>query len=359
MELGMPASASGSPFRSHILPLAHQHQGVLHALLGLSACHMGLSRAEETIPEATTLGLQHRADALVCLGLLLLKEASQGLTAAEEEFVLAMVVLLVFHDICESGVSSHGAHLTGMAFLCSRIASPSAYPRRTTASMFFLVTLAWLDMLRGFSGAEKLAYSNVVRKCVRDHGSLHLQTFIGCHPSIFYQIGLTLEAAKAHRQGSLSTAQFQATLDDTETFLRGWDSDQAVYPTPEPEWKLLADAYCHACLLRVMRWPDTFALPCTDERIQASVVAILDIAATIPRTSRFYKRLLFPLFMAGADAASLHQMHYVRLCIDEIKESTGIPHHALTQLLTDVWEERRTNPRGLRNVPWMEFYTAF
>jgi hypothetical protein len=210
-------------------------------------------------------------------------------------------------------------------------------------------------MLRGFSGAEKLSYSEDVRECVRDHGSLSLHTLVGCPPVIFFKIGQVLEGGKLYLADDLTLQQFQKLLDSTETFLRGWDPGQAVYPTAHREWRQLAEAYRHACLLRIMRFPDTFAVPCDDPRIKASVTTILDICAAMPSDSVFYKRLLFPLFLAGADTCSPHQMHYASLCIDNIKRSTGFQHPAMTEVLTKVWEERRTNPHGWSNVPWMEY----
>lgn len=353
-HLTIHTEGTENPFRDHVLPLAYQHQGVLHALLGFSACHMHLSGTDESQHFVTT-ALRYRVLALRSLGSLLLKEEMEGLTSAEEEFVLAMVLLLVFHDICETGISSHGAHLTGIAFLCARLASPPDFSTRSRASMFFVSALAWLDMLRGFSGAEKLAYSDEVRKCVRDHGSLSLHTLVGCPPVIFHRIGQVLEAGKKHLNGSLSLDQFQLVLNDAEKFLRGWDPDQAVYPTKHPEWKHLAEAYRHACLLRVLRFPDSFALSCEDDRIKASVAAILDVCAAVPRDSVFYKRLLFPLFLAGADTSSSHQTHYTSWCVGEIKHSTGFQHPAMTEMLTKVWEGRQSNPNGWSNVPWMEF----
>ncbi|KAM5376348.1 hypothetical protein ACJZ2D_005570 [Fusarium nematophilum] len=353
-HLTIHTEGTENPFREHILPLAYQHQGVLHALLGLSACHMHLSGKDESQHFVTT-SLHYRVSALHSLGSLLLKEEASGLTSAEEEFLLGMVLLLVFHDICETGISSHGAHLTGVSFLCKRLACPTDYSTRSRASIFFISALAWLDMLRGFSGAEKLAYSEEVRKCVRDHGSLSLHTLVGCPPVIFYRIGQVLEAGKAFLEGTLSLDHFQAVLDEAERFFRGWDPEQAVYPTGHQEWRQLAEAYRHACLLRVMRFPDAFAISCEDPRIKASVAAILDVCAAIPRDTVFYKRLLFPLFLAGADTASPHQMHYASWCVGEIKHATGFQHPAMTELLTKVWEERRTNPNGWSNVPWMEF----
>ncbi|KAL3297711.1 C6 zinc finger protein [Colletotrichum asianum] len=86
-----------NPFRLHVLPLAHQHVGVLHAVLGLAACHMTLSPyGVEQVDMATAL--QHRVAALNALSSLLIKEEIYGLAAAEEDAVLAIILLLVLHD---------------------------------------------------------------------------------------------------------------------------------------------------------------------------------------------------------------------------------------------------------------------
>ncbi|KAL3589741.1 hypothetical protein FPOAC2_11917 [Fusarium poae] len=343
-----------NPFREYVLPLAHKHQGILHALLGLSLCHM-YSSGNCNSQDLISASLGYRLSAIRSVAALLLQEETSMLTRIEEEYLLAMVLLLVLHDICESGVSTHGAHLTGMSFLFKRMACENDIPTRSKAGIFLISALSWLDMLRGFSGAEKLSYSEDVRECVRDHGSLSLHTLVGCPPVIFFKIGQVLEGGKLYLADDLTLQQFQKLLDSTETFLRGWDPGQAVYPTAHREWRQLAEAYRHACLLRIMRFPDTFAVPCDDPRIKASVTTILDICAAMPSDSVFYKRLLFPLFLAGADTCSPHQMHYASLCIDNIKRSTGFQHPAMTEVLTKVWEERRTNPHGWSNVPWMEY----
>ncbi|KAF2963966.1 hypothetical protein GQX73_g9606 [Xylaria multiplex] len=357
-HLTIHVNGTVNPFREHVLPLAYQHQGILHALLGLSACHIHVSGKNES-QQFVTLSLRYRGSALRYLASLLSKEEMSGLTTEEEEYALGTVLLLVLHDVCETGVSSHGAHLTGVAFLCKRLACPANSSARSKASMFFISALAWLDMLCGFSGAEKLAYSEDVRKCVRDHGSLSLHTLVGCPPVIFYRIGQVLTAGKSCLAGDLSIEQFQALLDEAEIFFRSWDPDQAVYPTGHREWKQLAEAYRHACLLRILRFPDSFSMPCEDPRIRASVSAILDVCADIPRDDAFYRRLLFPLFLAGAETSSPHQLHYASWCIGEIKHLTGFPHPAMTELLTKVWEERRANASARANVPWMEHVLNF
>ncbi|KAF5666651.1 hypothetical protein FHETE_6150 [Fusarium heterosporum] len=343
-----------NPLREYVLPLANQHQGTLHALLGLTTCHMQ-NNGNYNHSRLITVSIEYRLSAIRSLASLLAKEDFSRLSCVEEEYVLAMVLLLVLHDVCESGVSTHGAHLTGVSFLCKRIACLENITTRSRTSMFLISALSWLDVLRGFSGAEKLAYPGSVRECVRDHGSLSLHALVGCPPVIFFKIGQVLEGGKDFLAGNLSLDKFELLLAGAEKFFRGWDPDQAVYPTAHQEWRHLAEAYRHACLLRIMRFPNAFAISCDDTWIKGSVGAILDVCAAVPRDSVFYKRLLFPLFLAGADTCSPHQMDYANLCIGKIKQSTGFEHPAMTEMLTKVWEERQTNPHGWTNIPWMEF----
>ncbi|RGP78952.1 hypothetical protein FLONG3_2857 [Fusarium longipes] len=342
------------PFRELILPLAYRHRGILHALLGFSSCHM-YNNGTYVGQDLVTLSIGFRLSAIRSVASLLRKEQVSALTRTEEENLLAMVLLLVLHDICESGVSTHGAHLTGVSFLCKRMARVEEITTRSKTTIFLISALSWLDVLRGFSGAEKLSYLEDVRECVRDHGSLSLQTLVGCPSAIFIKIGQVLESGKSYVAGNLPLETFQKLLDNAEMFLRDWVSGQAVYPTAHSEWRQLAEAYRHACLLRIVRFPDPFAISCDDPRIKTSVVAILDICASMPPDSVFYKRLLFPLFLAGADTCSTHQMHYSSLCMNGIKRSTGFQHPAMTEVLAKVWEGRRTNAHGWSNVPWMEF----
>ncbi|TDZ20763.1 hypothetical protein Cob_v006109 [Colletotrichum orbiculare MAFF 240422] len=156
-------------------------------------------------------------------------------------------------------------------------------------------------------------------------------------------------------EGQKSLAAFEMVLADTKHWLRKLDLDKLNYPTADPNWKHLAEAYRHACLLRVMRWPHTFSIPCHADEIKQSVSAIFDACALVPMDSSFYKRLLFPLFMAAADTSVGHQMHYADLCIERIKNSTGFRHAAMDTVLRNVREERISNTKGWQNVPWMEF----
>lgn len=197
-----------------------------------------------------------------------------------------------------------------------------------------------------------------MRRYILENGQVSLHTLVGCPPSIFQRIGTVLEAAKSWQAGTMANGEFHATLRAADAYLRELDLDSAEYPTRHPEWRQLAEAYRHACLLRVVRWPDTFAVPCEDPRVKASVAAILDARASIAGSSPFSKRMLFPLFLAAADTTVPHQLHYASISINEIRRSTGFEHPAMNTVLEHVWEERKANTRGWRNVPWMEFVSS-
>ncbi|TDZ39203.1 hypothetical protein C8035_v006267 [Colletotrichum spinosum] len=347
-----------NPFRLYVMPLAREHYGVMQAVLGLAACHLSVS---DSVTYRVDVAMEYRGSALNALSSCLAKAERCGLTTTEEDAILAMILLLVLHDICESGMSTEAYHLTGVSHFCGRVAAASESSRRTDASMFFLSALAWLDVLRGFSGAEKLTYSEEVRRCVASNTSLQtgLHTLIGCPPIIFQHISNVIAVAKSHMEGQKSLTAFEEVLADTQHWLRKLDLDKLNYPTADPNWKHLAEAYRHACLLRVMRWPHTFSIPCHADEIKQSVSAIFDACALVPMDSSFYKRLLFPLFMAAADTSVGHQMHYADLCIEKIKNSTGFRHAAMDTVLRNVREERRRNTKGWPNVPWMEFVSIY
>jgi hypothetical protein len=129
-----------NPFKDYILPLSAQHAGLLQAVLGLSACHM-MNRDPEANARMFTAAIEHRLSAFQALSALLLKEESAGLSEIEEEVALAIVLTLVLHDICDCGKSKYGAHLNGVAFLCSRIASRTQSP--IPGKVFLVTALTW------------------------------------------------------------------------------------------------------------------------------------------------------------------------------------------------------------------------
>ena len=86
---------SANPFRKYILSLAYEHLDLLHALLGLSACHISSTK----ILHQATSALEHKLLALQALGSLLIKEECVGLSEIEEDLTLSIVLLLLLQDV--------------------------------------------------------------------------------------------------------------------------------------------------------------------------------------------------------------------------------------------------------------------
>lgn len=97
-QLTIQVPGLSDPFREYVLPLAYQHQGVLNALLGLSLSHMDNSGIYNN-EGFESLSMGYRLSATRSVASLSLKEEMSELTHAEEEYLLAMVLLLVLHDV--------------------------------------------------------------------------------------------------------------------------------------------------------------------------------------------------------------------------------------------------------------------
>ena len=342
----------GNPFRDHVLPLAYEHVGLLHAILGLASCHLGITG--DLIGYYKTEALKHRVEAIRCLAELLADERERLLPASHRDVVLAIINILVLHDICESGISTNGVHLRGAAYMCERLmASTEAMQSRRT--VFLLGSLAWLDMMRGISGAEKLSFSQEDRERIVNASGADFEITCGCPKELFLILGDVMERGKLYLAGQITAETFERKLARNERELLIWNEERDIYPTRDEHWKCLADAFRHAAILRVLRFPDTFSRSADFPEVQQSVTKILDVASEVPASSSLAKRLLLPLFMAGADSLVPHQRHYILMRIQEIQDQTGFVTTA-PLLLKKVWYDRKKqNKNDKTNVPWMEY----
>ena len=89
---------SRNPFRELLLPLAYDHAGLLHALLGLTASHMQVSH-----PSSSTLkteAIEHRLEAIRHLNNMLSYQEMLSAGDASDDVALATILILVLHDVC-------------------------------------------------------------------------------------------------------------------------------------------------------------------------------------------------------------------------------------------------------------------
>jgi hypothetical protein len=215
-----------------------------------------------------------------------------------------------------------------------------------------------MDLMRGISGAEKLAFSQEDRQKIVCAIGFEFEMMCGCPKELFIALGDVISKGKIHLSGEISTVEFRTSLAKSERLLRDWQPRRDIYPTNDPHWRLLADAFRHASILRVLRFPDTFERHADSPEVQRSVIGILDAAAGLPASSPLAKRLLLPLFMAGADSLSPHQRHYTLIRIQEIQSQTNFRITA-PDLLEKVWNERAAQDKDDRkNIPWMEYVSS-
>ena len=181
---------------------------------------------------------------------------------------------------------------------------------------------------------------------------------VGCPKPIFLSIAIAMKKAKEFKLERASRSSLSETLDNCEGQLRSWNAGSHTYPSENPGWPHLAEAFRHACILRVRRWHNTWGTA-NDSKIQASVSAILNACSAITSTSPLLKRLLLPLFMAGADSLSSHQRHYILIRINEIRNETAFKNPAVMGLLEKVWIARgQQDDNDQTNIPWMEFVSS-
>ncbi|KAL1855547.1 hypothetical protein Plec18170_004268 [Paecilomyces lecythidis] len=177
----------------------------------------------------------------------------------------------------------------------------------------------------------------------------------GCPRAIFAIIGRAFDYAKAYSLGEIGQHDYQNELQTAKQELYMWRMDRDVYPSEDRRWQFVADAFRHACILRILRLSDQYQ-PVEHPEIQRSVTAILDAVAEIPSDCPLLELLVLPLFMAGADAISPFARHYVSIRIEDIKGRSHFQNPMPKDLLRKVWDARAgRDANDNRNVPWMAF----
>ncbi|KAJ5839887.1 uncharacterized protein N7525_005075, partial [Penicillium rubens] len=288
----------------------------------------------------------------------------------DDLLMLERTELLLAHCIFESGISTHGAHITGALSICNQLRLSDTLCRENERTIFFLGNLAWqvlssyfhpdayptrLDIIRSLADARRLCFSPELRAAVATLSDLKFERVNGCPREIFLIIGNVMEHAKAHATGKMGTAEYERLLNACRYELYSWSLKPDRYPNDNPRWPAVAEAFRHACILHTSRLLD-MAQPAEAPIIQKSVTAILDSLAEIPADCRLIELVVMPIFMAGADALSPYARHYLLLRFDHIRSHGGVSSEMSVSLLKSVWNARgRQAKHDSRNIPWVWF----
>jgi hypothetical protein len=276
--------------------------------------------------------------------------------------------------IFESGISTHGVHITGALSICNQLRLSDTLSRENERTVFFLGNLAWqvspisfpvssspdaypirLDIIRSLADPRRLCFSPELRAAVATLSDMKFEQVNGCPREIFLIMGNVMEHAKAHATGKMETAEYERRLNACRYELYSWRLKPERYPNDNPRWPAVAEAFRHACILHTSRLLD-MAQPAEAPIIQNSVTAILDSLAEIPADCRLIELVVMPIFMAGADALSPYARHYLLLRFDHIRSHGGVTSEMSVSLLKSVWDARgRQAKHDSSNIPWVWF----
>ncbi|RMZ41966.1 C6 zinc finger domain protein [Aspergillus flavus] len=344
---------SDNPYRSYILPLARKQIGLLYAVLGFSASHLGQLTGNQTMHEATAV--EYRMKAIRALSEEIRRSQASTLLEDEQDAVLAIIQILLLHDIAESGISTHGIHITGAMSVCKRLLISEGLSGHRRRAVFFLGNLAWLDIIRAFAGPERLCFSQDIRELVACASESTFEMVNGCPREVFLIIGGILEKSKEHTLGWLTWDEYQIAMLVAKHKLYSWDSKEKMYPSTDPRWLAVAESFRFACILRILRLLDDLR-PAKSPEIQECVARILDATATIPSDCPLIELLILPLFMAGADSLARHSQYYILSRFKEIERRSEIRNPVPRDLLEKVWAARAAQPPDDdKNVSWTSF----
>ncbi|KAJ5776102.1 uncharacterized protein N7511_001113 [Penicillium nucicola] len=326
-QIALSDDKADNPYRLYILPLAYEQIGLLYAVLGLTACHIGIKEDDAYLRD--TLAVEYQARAIRCLGETIQNGISGELGENERDGIFATIQILLLQD--------HGKSSLQPPFhLNSNIGDR-------------------LDIIRSLADPRKLCFSPALRETIANRSDLKFEQVNGCPRELFLIIGSVLEFAKAYESGHMDTRQYERLLNAARYDLHAWQLSSGVYPDDHSRWPAVAEAFRHACILHTSRLLDVYQ-PAEATIIQISVTAVLDAISEIPPNCHLIELLVMPLFMAGTDALSSYARHYVLLRYEHIKARAGFGHPAPISLLQSVWDGRgRQSKDDDRNVPWMSF----
>ncbi|KAL4803405.1 fungal-specific transcription factor domain-containing protein [Aspergillus unguis] len=340
-----------NPYRAYILPLAKRRIALLYAVLGFSAVHLGKLTNDQPMHE--TAAVEYRMKAIRALGELISRSQASTLSEEEQDTIFATIQMLLLHDIAETGISEHGAHITGAMSVCKSVLHAEGFHEGRRRAVFFIGNLSWLDIIRAFAGTRRLCFTQDIREMVASASGDRFELVNGCPREIFLIIGRALDKAKEYKHGWTSEEDFQSTLLLANRELYSWDPRTKTYPSPDPRWQDVAVAFQYACILHIHRLLDP-SQPARSLEIQAAVQKILDSTAMIPTDSSLIELMIMPLFLAGADSLSPHSQYYVLSRLRDIEGRSEVRNQVPATLLRQVWAVRAAQP-GQENISWREF----
>ena len=319
-----------NPWRSLIWPLAQQSPALYHAITAMTAFHSATD-----VPQLRIIGHEHKAYSI--------KYIQEGIrdNSMGNQTAIATALALGFAESWDQHTSTGNTHIKGAQVLVRRaLRNHRRNPLKGTdlARLKFLCN-AWVYMdviarLTSVDSDESIDFDNTFvfsgnpNECPpmvmgdRDPGfgidfgmpiDARLDPLMGCANTLFPLIGRVANLVRKVCRSQSNSPAIISQANDLKHALEGWDPPAFIErpedPTTDVQHTLqTAEAYRWATLLHLHSSVPELPSLSSAELAQR----VLQYLATVPLASRTVIVQIYPLMVAGCEAATAEDRQWVR-----------------------------------------------
>lgn len=339
LALKLTACGYRNSFLTALLPMAMESQTLFDSVVALASGNLsnfdgGYQVAAMEARSAALAGLSADVAAVPLAG------------AHDREAALASCLLLSASEAILGLRTGWSEHLAGAR--CVIMSAGAGQELRGPAAFRGSAEGEWL--LRNFAYHDILGSVTSGRPALIPGGYLEglgdtVDSYLGVHSQVLVYIsqisalGAPGDVAPGEPQsGGEEAVARAAACSQIEQALRSWQPDPA-----DPILEATANAYKSAALIYLyqrMREAPLVTAP-LDPMVCGEVQSVLDNVSRIPEDAHPDGVLLFPLFMAGGEAASLRDMETIRSRLRSIDKIRGFRNVLRAcEVLEEVWQAR-------------------
>ncbi|KAL5356713.1 hypothetical protein BJX96DRAFT_187419 [Aspergillus floccosus] len=357
----LSVSDKHNSFLSAFLPMAIDSAALAHAIVSWSSGHLSaLDNAYSvTALEARSASLRALADEM----------HSDDIACRETNAATSLVLLA--SEVCLGDYNKWYSHLHGVkqmilssqAFAEGTIVQGSEALKRSPEGRWVLRNFAYHDVIASVTLGQPPLLDAQYLQGITDV----VDTYIGLATHILAVISEISCLDSRSLAGEYASPQDVQDPGETSPFrrveeeLEGW----SCAPGSAPDLRELAYAYRDAALIFLYRWvcraisvdsvqSSIGELPCQSLKfkIQDKVASALEHIATIPQDGGPDSAILFPLFLAGAEAIEENHIAAVRKRLALMADRR--PFHNIQragEILGDIWMDRHADA----NADWQTY----
>lgn len=342
----LTVSTTHNSFVSAFVPMAMESETLANALVAYAASHMSISDAAYS-----PVSIHARSEALSGL--------AKDLTVGFVEINVATCMILLTSEVCDGNYTTWYTHLVGAKqLLCSGTEQGHtniAFLKRTSEGQWLLRNFAYHDILGSVTAGQRPVMSTVY---LQDIGQV-FDTYLGVATPILVHISAISDLAQ-NQSESVVTVWLECLR--IRKALVDW-----TCPTVTSSAHMsLAHAYRGAAVIYLYRKmlsvreaidqakgsvsPEQLLLSTVEDCLQDEVCEALNSVQKVPEGHPAESALLFPLFLAGAEAVKEHQMDIVRRRLSTMYGRRRFANILRAQqALESLWRARQS-PRSASNV---------